>query len=480
MNYKDKILTGVLLMGLATSFISCNDWLDVQPKSQVEDTELFKSEAGFKEALAGVYSSMVSESTYTREMLYGAMGILAKEWTYYPSSSYQDLSEYQYDLTTPQSLIASIWARNYNGISNVNNLINHIDAQKNLFGKGNYEIIKGEALALRAFLHFDLLRCFGVSYEVNPNMPAIPYSTDLTYKVFPQLTVKAVAGKVEADLLEAVRLLKDYDPIVTGETITELDDNGYLMNRQVHLNYYAVKGLQARVYMWMHEFGKAEACAYEVAESQAFSWSTMADISSGRDYAFAPEQLFALNDLTLSEIAKNYFNEENSTASFSLDKDVFSEYYESKTDYRYLYLFQSGSGSEQVDRRYMLKYQTSKSTDEDASYYNNKIPLIKLSEMYLILAECKYRDNGEGWEYLNVIRQARSADLLESAPADFYNELIREYRREFIGEGQLFFLYKRLNCPTVIGSSVDMIGQKAYTFPIPLTETEASQRETNR
>lgn len=480
MKYKDKILAGVLLIGLAASLVSCNDWLDVQPKSQVEDTELFKTEAGFKEALSGGYSSMVSASTYAREMVYGAMGILAQEWTYYPSSNYQDLSEYQYDLDMPRSLIAAIWAQNYNGIANVNNLLNHIDEKKALFKEGNYEIIKGEALALRAFLHFDLLRCFGVSYEVNPDMPAIPYCTDLSYRVFPQLAVKEVAKKVEADLLEAVRLLKSHDPIVTGRTITELDDNGYLMNRQVHLNYYAVKGLQARLYMWMHEFGTAEECASEVIESPAFSWTTAADISSGRDYAFAPEQLFALNNLKLSEIADNYFNEENSTSSFSLDKDVFAEYYESRNDCRYLYLFQNGSGGEQVDRRYMLKYNTSKSTDTDASYYNNKIPLIRLSEMYLILAECQYRDNGEGWEYLNMIRDARGADLLESAPADFYGELIREYRREFIGEGQLFFLYKRLNRSTVIGSGADMIGEKAYTFPIPLTETEASQRETNR
>lgn len=480
MNYKDRIFAGTLLMASLMLWTACDDWLDVQPKSQVEDSELFDTESGFKEALAGVYSSMVSERTYTREMIYGAMGILAQEWTYYPSSSYQDLSEYQYDAAIPQSLIASIWEQNYNGIANVNNLINHIDEKKSLFSRKNYEIIKGEALALRAFLHFDLLRCFGVSYEVNPDMPAIPYSTDLTYKVFPQLTVREVAVKIEADLSEAVLLLKETDPIITGETITELDDNGYLMNRQVHLNYYAVKGLQARLYMWMREYGQAEACAQEVVRADAFSWTTMADMSSGRDYAFASEQLFALNDLTLSTIADNYFNEENSTISFSLDKDVLGEYYESRTDYRYLYLFQSGSGSDQVDRRYMMKYNVSKESGENASYYNNKIPLIRLSEMYLILAECQYRSDGTGIDYLNVIRDARGSELLEETPSDFYGELLREYRREFIGEGQLFFYYKRMNYPTVIGSSTDMIGQKAYTFPIPLSETEASQRQTNR
>ena len=81
---------------------------------------------------------------------------------------------------------------------------------------------------------------------------------------------------------------------------------------------------------------------------------------------------------------------------------------------------------------------------------------------------------------MNELRAARNVPGLLSLPSDFYTELIREYRRELLGEGQLFFLYKRLNRSLVIGSGVDMIGEKAYTFPIPVSETDAAQRETNR
>ena len=63
-----------LIGGMALT--SCNDWLNVQPRSQVDDKELFESESGFKEALSGVYSSMVSSNTYTKEMTYGFIGIL--------------------------------------------------------------------------------------------------------------------------------------------------------------------------------------------------------------------------------------------------------------------------------------------------------------------------------------------------------------------------------------------------------------------
>lgn len=471
---------------LLANLTACNDWLNVQPSSQVEDTELFETEAGFKEALSGVYSSMLSTSTYGREMTFGAMAALAQEWSDYPSSlstTYADLNQYKYSSSLSEGVIAGIWASSYNSIANANNLLNHIDQKRTLFSGNNYQIIKGEALALRAFLHFDLLRCFGVSYEVNPSMPAIPYSTDLSYRVFPQLTVQEVASKIETDLKEAEQLLQ-VDPILTGKEITELDDNGYLMNRQVHLNYYAVKGIQARLYMWMKKYDEAEKAAETVIRSEAFPWADLSIVSVGHDYAFATEQLFALNNTALSNLFNTTFDTDQSS-SFSLTAEAREEYFDRiTTDYRYLYQFKSGTEGEYVNNRYLLKYSNPiENPGEDfaeRSYYSNKMPLIRLGEMYLIVAECRYRAGGDALSVLNEFRTARSSSPLTELPDDFYGELIREYRREMLAEGQLFFLYKRLNRTTVIGSETDMVAQKAYTFPLPVSETEAAQREANR
>lgn len=492
MNYRNILIKSVLTVGISVSLAACDSWLDVQPKSQVEDTDLFETESGFKEALSGVYSSMLSESTYSREMTFGTMAILGQEWDHYPSqyaesnstTPYANFSGYDYSSTVSSNVIAGIWSQSYNGIANVNNLLKHIDGKKAVFQANNYEIIKGEALALRAFLHFDLLRSFGVSYEVNANMPAIPYSTDLSYRVFPQLKVSEVAGKVMADLLEAEKLL-EVDPILTGDEITELDDNGYLMNRQLHLNYYAVKGLQARVYMWMKKYSEAEAAARVVINSNAFPWAQLSYISVGHDYGFATEQLFALNNITLSTLSDYYFDVESGYA-FSVDfETLLTDYYDNvTTDYRYLYLFAGGVANEAVNYRFSLKYDnpyvSSNEVFDEEAYYSNKMSMIRLSEMFLIAAECQYRANGGGLTELNTIRTARGVPKLETLPTDFYTELIREYRRELLGEGQLFFLYKRLNSSLVFGADVDMVGTKSYTFPLPVSETDAAQREDNR
>ena len=454
----------ILYVGIALLMSSCNDWLDVQPRSQVEDTELFETESGYKEALAGVYSSMVSTKTYAKEATYGFIGVLGQEWDFYYSAQYDDVAAYNYEAAMPTSYIREFWANSYSGIANVNNLLRHIDSHPGLFSTDNYGVIKGEALALRAFLHFDLLRCFGVSYAVNPDQPAIPYSTALSYRVFPQLPVHEVAEKAISDLLAAEELLKTSDPIITGREIDETVDNGYLINRQMHLNYYAVKALEA---------------AKEVIESGKFTWSTVANMQAGYDRCFGDEHLFALNNLTLTaDIADKFFSD-GSQYSFAVTRDRLLDYFENATqDYRYTFLFKSGSATH-ANNRYITKYDESSGT---STYYKYKMPLIRLSEMYLIKSEVEYRqgDADAAKATLNKLRKARNLPGIDELPADFDLELIREYRREFLGEGQLFFLYKRLNRANILYSTVDAVAEKVYTFPLPITETEAAQRNANK
>ena len=468
-----------LCYSAVAALTSCNDYLDVQPRSQIEDTELFESESGYKEALAGVYSSMVSTGTYTKELTFGFLGVLAQEWDYYYAAQYDAVAAYDYDASFPTGYIRSIWGTGYNGIANVNNLIAHIDDHPGLFSRDNHDVIKGEALALRAFLHFDLLRCFGVSFAVNPAQPSIPYCTSLSYRVFPQLTVQQVAEAVIADLQAAESLLRGSDPIVTGREITETTDNGYLLNRQLHLNYYAVKALQARVYMWTGDYDKALIAAEEVIGSGQFPWAKVSNLQAGYDRCLASEHLFALNNLTLTADIANVFFSDDSQYSFAVTRDRLLDYFGNATqDYRYTFLFKSGTATH-ANNRYLMKYDEPSGSN---TYYKNKMPLIRIAEMYLIKSEVEYRqgDSDAAKATLNQLRTARNLPALTDLSADYYLELICEYRRELLGEGQLFFLYKRLNRQTILYSPVDAVAEKVYTFPLPITETEPAQREANK
>ena len=467
-NYGKYLCCGLVLL----MFASCNDWLDVEPKSQVKDKDLYSSESGFKEALAGVYSIMTQEYLYGKELTFGMLGVLAQEWDNLPTDYTAD-KDYKYENTKPEVRIDSVWNGLYNAVANANKLLEEIDGKKSVFSGVNYDVIKGEALALRAFLHFDLLRLFGASYAENPDKMAIHYVTAYTPETFPQRTVKEVVGKVLEDLGASLEYLKN-DPIYTGKTVTETDDNGYLLHRQVHLNYYAVKGLQARVYLYKKDYANAASCASEVIESGKFEWVKQSNLTDEKmaDLSFSTEHLFALNVVTLGSRAEKYFSGSNSV--FAVSESTLLGYYESAQDYRYLYQFKTGTGLSNT-LRYLKKYDQLEGNGTTAwpASYRNKMPLLRLSEMYYILAECRHYTSGDVLAALNEVRHHRGvADLGEADVTDFDAVLLSEFRKEIIGEGQLFFHYKRLNLPMIKGTDADVIGQGVYKLPMPKAELQ--------
>lgn len=68
-------------------------------------------------------------------------------------------------------------------------------------------MIRGEAYALRAFLHFDLVRLFGPSYKTGASTKAIPYEETFNNQITELSTVAEVITKALGDLTIAERSL---------------------------------------------------------------------------------------------------------------------------------------------------------------------------------------------------------------------------------------------------------------------------------
>ncbi|WP_442590591.1 RagB/SusD family nutrient uptake outer membrane protein [Pedobacter sp. AW31-3R] len=469
-----RFIYSILLCFMVTVSTSCNKWLDVQPNSQIKSSELFSTESGFKEALAGVYTLMTEERLYGKELQYGMIGVLAQEWSAY-DVAYTEDAAYEYESTNTQGRINNVWNGLYQAITNSNNLINSIEDKKSIFSGDNYAIIKGEGLAQRAFLHFELLRLFGASYLVDPNKPAIPYVVQYTPQQTAQSTVREAYDLILKDLEAAKELLKA-DPMLTGRVISEADDNGYLLNRQLHLNYYAVEALLARLYYNTGNFAKARTAANTVISSGKFSFSTQANIANGVDLTGAAEHIFGLQVNNLHTRSDLYLSDEG-TRPFSLTAAALASYYESSSsDYRFSYLFKIGAGSLASDR-FLLKYSAPIAA---TLYYRNKSALIKLSEMYFILAGCNLEENISLLDPLNKVRQARGLPAMTTAPTDPTATFISEFRKDFFGEGQLFHLYKRLNRTLIAGTDKNLVELRAYVLPLPVAEYESANRSPNR
>ena len=92
-----------------------------------------------------------------------------------------------------------------------------------------------------------------------------------------------------------------------------------------------------------------------------------------------------------------------------------------------------------------LKYYFSDDAEEKTLYYNI-VPMLRMSEVYLIAVETTSDLAEANRLYAEYMLQGCNVGLLTDAfdaTSDRGDMLIAEYRREFIAEGQLFYTYKR-------------------------------------
>jgi hypothetical protein len=150
-----------------------------------------------------------------------------------------------------------------------------------------------------------------------------------------------------------------------------------------------------------------------------------------------------------------------------------------------LYVNGSGSSNEWRKANAFLDPATSSpvnSTNPNAvimpkkfsSSSNNVLPMIRMTEIYYIAAECAHAVNDftAATTLLDSVRVHRNLPVytLAALPGDsILAEIGREYQKEMIGEGQMFFYYKRKNIPfaALPFTKVPVVPNATYAFPKP-------------
>lgn len=488
----------IISIGLVLS--SCSDWLDVTPPSQIREEAQFNSVEGFQQALIGCYIGMTDEMLYGRALSWSTIELMAGQFVPLQASSQNDysISNYNYTSTNALSYINNIWAKSYNVIANVNNALKYIELNKNILDNVNYSVIKGELLAIRAFMHFDLMRLYGVSKPgARTDLAskfAIPYVTNLGKEMTPQLNYAQTIALMTEDLTNALTLL-EIDPVTKKHPASfynEVNIDGFFNNRQQRFNYYATSLLLARVYMWegsQQNIAKALTLANKViaeAETNAVvSWATSTSVTN--DIIMKSEHLMSLNTQNLISKTADYFKLEiiaaNDLKAQYVSNDRMMAIYEAEgagsTDFRFSKQFiQNSVSSGGLNAYTPLKYY-GVSNDKISKNY---IPLMRIPEAYYIASECLLKqatpDVAAARTLLNTVRQKRgiTSDITSSDNAVLMNEIIKEYTKEFYCEGVMFFLYKRLGMETIPGysqSATDAI----YMLPYPSTEIQMGRKQ---
>ncbi len=464
-----RIILGLSLGLLLFMLASCEDWLNVKPKTEIDSEELFESEYGFKEALAGIYTAITKENLYGKELTFGFNDALAQQWNIASiNNEYFSIKTYNFSDIKAELKIDSIWSEAYNAVANINAMLNVIDSKKSIFSDNNYNIIKGEGLALRAYIHFDMLRLFSDINFTGDGEKHIPYVDTLVAGITVKDNSKVIIEKAINDLEKASVLLEN-DPVRSGDSSPDT----YFANRNYHMNYYAVKGLMARIYLYMGNKEAAFNAANEVIMAQKnkglFPWVKSSDITRSeselRDRTFSTEHLFALNIRKMKEYIEKYFR---STSNNLLTREAVGEIYEGIEEYRKQYLFESsGTEANVPSKLWQMENKDNSVTDLPKK---NRMPMIRISEMYYIAAEAKLETPDVAVKYINEVRRHRGIDVelpTNISSTEVLVEIEKEYKKEFICEGQLFFFYKRLNFSSIGGMPVDN-----YVIPTPLAEDE--------
>ena len=466
---KEKIILLYLLVAAVTA-TSCKKWLDVRPKTQVETPQLFTSEKGFQDAMYGVYTQMADSNQYGDKLTMSFIDVLAQRYDISTTDhDYYQASVYNYQDGKTKTRIANIWGAMYKAVVNLNNVLLYIDDNKNLFQPGNYELVKGEALGMRAFLHFDLLRLFGPSYLSGPAKTAIPYVTTVSGGVTRLSTVGGALDTIIAELRTSATLLSGYKKI--NYNYTDADNqlqNSWLNRRQNHFNYWAAAATLARVYLYKGDKTNAKQYATEVIQSGLFPFQTTARINDLQDRTFIPEHIFALSKFDLLTQVTNYF-QASGNANLPSNQRLTNKY-EPGNVVDQIYEVQSGGVT---DIRYGL-WQLSGSVyfcskfwqNATNTVFKNVVPLIRIPEMYYIAAECSDAPTATG--YLNTLREKRGLAALPNGldATTVQNEIFKEYQKEFYAEGQLFYYYKRLNLPQIRFTTIPA-SDNIYILPLP-------------
>lgn len=474
-----------MILACSTMMVSCDSWLEVKPYDKISEGELQKSEEGYQKMLNGIYIDLNSDALYGQSLSVEMIEVMGGAYAIGTDNSvwgnYKDLSNYQYGTEYWRNRLDQTWNKAYALILNCNKILENIDQNQGLFTGGNYYAVKGEALALKAMLHFDMLRLFGPVYAKDSDKKAIPYYNKQTNSPEPILTAKEVAEKVVADLEEA-RILLANDPVKTEGTLMSGSQDGtsnFMRYRALRLNYYAVEALLARVNLYMGN--KTEAFKYatdviKTADQGIFPFvdkSLVIGSPADPDRIFSSEVLFALTNTSRSKIHKNFYDPSRlPNYVFRMDDNLMSNivYGGAATtggyqdDYRYRANW-IATGS----NRYFYKYSDMVA---NGSIQNTMIPMIRLGEMFLIAAESQSDNLANGVQYVNALRRNRGVANLQTLTPDL---LKYEYIRELYGEGQLFYLYKRLNSDIITSSNANKNPKASdliFVVPLPDSETE--------
>ena len=486
-------IAGFLLAG--TMLISCNKWVDYNPKDdfKITDLEYFKSEADYRSIAVGTYAPL----QWLNQVV--PVGDIISDNSVTGGESASDVLSLQqinnFTHTPINSTIADLWQSCYEGINRVNYMHQYKD--KNPAGAtiafAGKDALYGEVYFLRAFYYFTLVKMFG----------GVPLFVDkrLNFSDLGTITRASKADvykQIEADLTSAIAVL----PVVQAE--------------KGRATKYAAQALLGKVLLYQNKYTQAAAMLENVITPNMFSLVSDFNsifLPSGEN---GPESVFEIQYSNLSatydwgHVTRGQGNysvqqcgirglngsaampynpgwstnlpTQNLAAAYSagdkrksvtvLDIEAYKTAnpalnityqvapYQNTGLYNQKYLPRKGETSGQVELNYSNNFRT-----------------IRYADVLLLAAEAfnKSGNDVKAQTYLNLVRRRAFGDLLHditSTGTALYDAILNERRLELAMEGERFFDLVRTGKAATVLAPLGFVAGKHELFPIPQGEVD--------
>jgi starch-binding outer membrane protein, SusD/RagB family len=448
-----KAIKLLLLLFLTTSFGACN-LLDEPSPSDLPAADAIKDGATAESALIGIYSSMQQRGYYGGQypLIAEALGGDAVTGGYQVIS----LDELGNRAVTPSNVLTEeLWLSVYRVIANCNGLLNALPNVSDLDAKRKKDI-EGQARAIRAMAHFDLLRYFGEHWNTSSAF-GVPIIT--TVQTIDDRPTRATVGAVYK--------------IVTDELIASLSLIDAKSNTPQYVNVQTVNALLARVYLYQKQLTLAGDYATKVINSPNYGLLEGADHASVYTSRRTSESIFELSFNVQNKSAYNALTYGRDGAARPevnfMAAEALGEFFK-KTRSGDIRVNLLNFDEKDNDATIIPDGRSQKYRGEDLR--DNPAYILRLAEMYLIRAEAKGRT--AGLADINVLRAKRGIYLFTPtmiATDDAYRSAILDERRaELNFEGhRLFDLARMRRLKSDIG-----VADFRSIVPIPGREIKAA------
>lgn len=441
------------------TLLSCNqdEFLDKEPYDEIITEKLIIDFKTFKAAANGVYD-LFQDTYYYNNYFLMLSDDMSDNVQRRNSTVFQDIDNYE--TTADDSYVQRVWDKIPDVIAQATIVIRQAKTMD--FGADQDEAttLIGQLYIARSLAYFDMQRLFAQPYNFTADAShlGVPISDEVNVGIELISPARSTTAQV-------------YDKIVTdinyGLTLIG-DDTSSIY----YFNKNSSKALLARIYLYMENWEEANSLATEVIAG-GYSLLSTEDYVSSWTNDFTSESIFSIvnldNDDSSSSSITYYYN---NYMRFVATEDLYNSI--DADDVRKNLMVPED------DFHKVLKYT--------ASTRDDNIPVIRLSEMYLIQAEALAEMGGSNEDAartaVNTIRlRANPTATPYSETGEALKDVIQDERRkELMFEGHRLFdltrkkkdfvkyRYDPLSPPLNINYPNDMT-----ILPIPQTEVDANE-----